>query len=189
MAPTDDELMRRVAAGQEAAFDLLVGRWQGEVIRLLWRLTGSREDAEDLAQETFLRVLRSAPRYRADGRFRAWLLSIATNQARSWGRRRSILSWLPWRLERDRRPDPAPDPQQRLDAESDRQRVRAALARLPQRQREALVLRRFHELSLREIARVLDTSEGAVESLINRALKGLRRELSATEEDDDEPRR
>ena len=188
MQPSDDALMARVAAGSEAAFDLLVGRWQREVLRLLWRLTGSREEAEDLAQETFLRVWRSASRYRGDGRFRAWLLRIAANLARSRARRRALVSWLPWRAEADRRPDPAPDPLDDLAARQRRDRVQAALARLPARQREALVLRRFHDLPVREIATVLEISEGAVESLITRALRALRRDLAGNAEDDHETR-
>ncbi len=91
----DDELMARTAAGEEAAFRLLVDRWQRDVLAFLIHMTGSRDDAEDLAQETFVRVFRQAGNYRAEGRFRSWLLRIAGNLARSRHRRRRLLKWLP----------------------------------------------------------------------------------------------
>ena len=79
----DDRLMARGGQGDEEAFRLLVTRWERPVFAFLERMLGSREEAQDLGQETFVRVFQQARRYRAAGRFRSWLFRIAGNLARS----------------------------------------------------------------------------------------------------------
>lgn len=177
-APGDDELMARTAAGEEAAFRLLVDRWERDVLAFLVHMTGSRDDAEDLAQETFVRVFRQAGSYRAEGRFRSWLLRIAGNLARSRHRRRRILKWLPLDLERHDVAAATPPADRDLEAEQEAAAVRAAIARLPERQRQALVLHRFQGLRYVEVAEAMGTSLAGVESLIQRALAGLRADLA-----------
>jgi RNA polymerase sigma-70 factor (ECF subfamily) len=174
----DDELMMRIATGEEAAFRLLVERWEGPVHAFLWRMTGSREEAQDLTQDTFLKVHVNAARYRPEDRFRSWLFRIAGNLARSWGRRRGIVGWIHYDPVRHEQPSARPGPDDLLQQSETGRRVHAALAELPARQRQALVLRKFHELSQREIAEAMGTTEGAVESLLIRALAALRRILA-----------
>ncbi len=175
---SDDELMARTAAGEEAAFRLLVDRWQGDVLAFLAHMTGSRDDAEDLAQETFVRVFRQAGRYRAEGRFRSWLLRIAGNLARSRARRRRLLQWLPLDLERHDVAAATPGADRGVESEQTSRMVREAIARLPERQRQALVLHRFGGLRYTEVADTMGTSLAGVESLIQRALAGLRSDLA-----------
>lgn len=174
----DDALMARTAQGEEAAFGLLVLRWEADVRAFLVSMLGSIEEAEDLAQETFVKVHRQAGRYRGEGRFRSWLLRIAGNLARSRLRRRKILRWVSFDTARHDPPD------ERLAADEDlqvRQRaaaVRAALAELPDRQRQALVLHRYQGLKYKEIATAMGTTVPGVESLIQRALASLRGQLA-----------
>jgi RNA polymerase sigma-70 factor (ECF subfamily) len=177
-APGDDALMARTAAGEEAAFRLLVDRWERDVLAFLVHMTGSRDDAEDLAQETFVRVFRQAHSYRAEGRFRSWLLRIAGNLARSRHRRRRLLKWLPLDLERHDVAATTPSADRQLEAEQTASVVRAAITRLPERQRQALVLHRFQGLRYVEVADAMGTSLAGVESLIQRALAGLRADLA-----------
>jgi len=174
----DDELMTRIATGEEAAFRLLVERWEAPVHAFLWRMTGSREEAEDLTQDTFLKIHVSAARYVPEGRFRSWLFRIAGNLARSWGRRRRIVGWIRWDPDLHERASTRPGPDDELQRSETAGRIRTALAGLPERQREALILRKFHELSQREIAEAMGVTEGAVESLLIRALAGLRKTLA-----------
>ncbi|MBK7188937.1 MAG: sigma-70 family RNA polymerase sigma factor [bacterium] len=174
----DDELMARTAAGEEAAFRLLVDRWQRDVLAFLIHMTGSRDDAEDLAQETFVRVFRQAGNYRAEGRFRSWLLRIAGNLARSRHRRRRLLKWLPLDTEKHDVASSLPAADRGIEAEQTAQVVRAAIARLPERQRQALVLHRFQGLRYAEVAEAMGTTLPGVESLIQRALAGLRTDLA-----------
>jgi RNA polymerase sigma-70 factor (ECF subfamily) len=174
----DDDLMAGIAAGEEAAFRLLVDRWERDVLAFLIHMTGSRDDAEDLAQETFVRVFRQAGRYRPEGKFRSWLLRIAGNLARSRQRRRRLLKWLPLDTERHDVASSTPGADRGLEVEQTAQIVRAAVARLPERQRQALVLHRFQGLRYAEVADAMDTTLASVESLIQRALAGLRTDLA-----------
>jgi len=173
----DDALLRRTAHGDEEAFRLLVERWQGPVYRFLARMLASPEEARDAAQETFVRVFRHAPRYRAGGQFRAWLFRIAGNLARSALRRRKLLGWVPFDLARHDRPAVGEDALEQLARDERRRAVRRALARLPQRQRQAVLLRRYEGMTQQEIAAALQTTEAAVESLLQRARRQLARAL------------
>ena len=91
----DDVLMERTARNEEAAFRLLVQRWEKEVLAFLIHMLGSLEEAEDLVQDTFVKVYHQAGRYRPEGKFRSWLFRISGNLGRSRLRRRKILRWLP----------------------------------------------------------------------------------------------
>ena len=174
----DDVLMQRTARGEEAAFRLLVQRWEKEVLAFLIYMLGSHEEAEDLVQDTLVKVYRQAGRYRPEGKFRSWLFRIAGNLARSRLRRRKILRWVNFdRTEHDQA-DGGPGPQQQLEEKESVIAVRAALAGLPHRQRQALLLHRYQGLKYREIAEAMGTTVPGVESLIQRALAALRNELA-----------
>lgn len=174
----DDQLMARGAQGDEEAFRLLVMRWERPVFAFLERMLRSREEAQDLGQETFVRVFEQSGRYRASGRFRSWLFRIAGNLARSRLRRRRIVGWVPFDPFRHDRASEEPGAEERTLQGERRRAVREALARLPERQREALVLRRYHDLSQEEIAAAMDTTVAAVESLLSRAMATLRTRLA-----------
>ena len=174
----DDALMARTAQGQEVAFHLLVRRWEPDLHRFLVHMLGSVEEAEDLLQDTFVKVYHQAPGYRAEGKFRSWVLKIAGNLARSRLRRRRLLRWIPFEMESHEKTDPEPRADDRLQAEQTSAAVQDALSRLPARQREALVLHRFQGLRYREVAEVLGTTLPGVESLIQRAMQALKQELS-----------
>ena len=169
------------AQGDEDAFRILVQRWEKPVMAFLERMLGSREDAEDLGQETFFRVCRQAGRYRASGQFRSWLFRIAGNLARSRLRRRRILEWVHFEPGRHDVTTESVPPDRELEREESRRIVRAALDKLPDRQRQAVLLRRYEGLSHREIASALGTTVPAVESLLHRALAALRKDLAGTE--------
>jgi RNA polymerase sigma-70 factor (ECF subfamily) len=174
----DDDLMRSTAEGDEGAFRLLVERWEQPIFRFLDRMLASREEAEDACQETFLRVYQQAKRYRPEGQFRSWLFRIAGNLARSKLRRDRVLRWVHLEPGLHDRPDPRAGPDRALEREENRRAVREALAKLPARQREAVLLQRYEEMSYREIAAAMDVSVPAVESLLQRATVSLRRTLA-----------
>jgi RNA polymerase sigma-70 factor (ECF subfamily) len=172
--------MERGAQGNEEAFRLLVRRWERPVFAFLERMLGSREEAQDLGQETFLRMCREAGRYRATGRFKSWLFRIAGNLARSRLRRRKLVAWVRFDPSEHDRPSSQETPEQSLEREEAREGVRRALGRLPDRQREAILLRQYQEMSYREIAEAMGTSVSAVESLLSRGMRALGRELKGT---------
>ena len=173
-----DVLMERTARDEEAAFRLLVQRWEKEVLAFLIHMLGSMEEAEDLVQDTFVKVYHQAGRYRPEGKFRSWLFRIAGNLARSRLRRRKILRWVNFdRTEHDQAGSD-PDPQQQLEQKESVAAVREGLAGLPDRQREALVLHRYQGMKYTEIAAAMGTTVPGIESLIQRAMAGLRKSLA-----------
>lgn len=174
----DDALMARTARGEEAAFRLLVQRWEGDVRAFLIHMLGSVEEAEDLTQETFVKVYGQAPRFRSEGRFRSWLFRIAGNLARSRLRRRRILRWVSFDPRAHDVADRRAEPDEDLAARERAAAVRAAVAALPERQRQALTLHRYQGMKYREIAEVMGTTVPGVESLIQRALASLRGRLA-----------
>ena len=169
--------------GDESAFRKLVEHNQTKVYAIAYRIIRDHALAEDLTQEAFLRVFRTADRYRPMAKFSTWLYRIAANVAlnalRSRRRVRMGTIELPdseddtvWRREvrDDRQSPPAAD----LDADELRSRIDAAIAALPEHQRIALTLSRFEKLSYYEIADILDCSTMAVKSLLSRARCNLR---------------
>jgi RNA polymerase sigma-70 factor (ECF subfamily) len=175
---TDDDLMAGTARGEEAAFRQLVQRWEGPIFAFLQRMLDSPEDALDLSQETFLRVHAQARRYEPAGRFRGWLFRIAGNLARSWLRRKRTLRWIRFDPARHDQPSSHADAARSLERQETRRQVRDALARLPDRQRQAVLLRRYEGLGYSEIATALGTTVPAVESLLQRAMARLRKDLA-----------
>lgn len=173
---SDAELMARVARTDRDAFAALITRHQDYVLRLAYRFVGRWDVAEDLAQETFLRVYHAAAGYRPTAAFPTWLYRIVLNLCRDWRRGQTYRQYSP--LDRQAGASGNDDRASLEDAEV-AARVQAAIAALPDAQREALVLHRYGELSHREIAAVLGKSESAIESYLVRAYANLRKSLSA----------
>lgn len=187
----DAALMARVRAGDRDAFAELVDRHKDPLVGYLARLTGSPDRAQDLAQETFLRLYRAAGSYRERGQLTAFLYRIATNLVRSEARRERRWRLLAPRLGVSGRPGPgggafadgtpgaeaAEGPRRLLRRELQR-RLAGALAVLPLELRAPLVLYEIEEWSQRDIARALGCREGTVKSRLFRARHRLRRELA-----------
>lgn len=172
--------MRRSGAGDEAAFRELVERHQSLVRGTLYRMLPSEGDAEDLAQQVFVRVWQAAPRYRPEAKFTTWLLTILRNLVFNDSRRRSRARFFSWQDDRNELPpaEPAASPMDRPDVQQHSRElgeaVELALRELPEKQRLALVLHRFEGLPHEEVARVLGTSVSSTKSLIFRARESLR---------------
>lgn len=165
----DDQLMAAVATGDRSAFRCLVDRHHRTAWAVALRYTGNPHDAADLVQDTFLTLFSKAPAYRPRGRFRSYLLCILVNRAISARRRQQPLPLEP----RDQ-PSGDPDGEAILDRAETNARISTMLARLPERQRMALVLRYYEDLSYDEIAQALSVSPKAVERLLHRGRLTLR---------------
>jgi RNA polymerase sigma-70 factor (ECF subfamily) len=176
-AESDEKLMLRVGQGDRRAFDEIVRRYNSRMINLAYQITGDRDLAEDIGQETFLRAYRSASRYREISKFSTWLYTIAINLCRNELRRRKFrmfsLEGMAEREESDRLRIDIADESMKPDVDLERKEigrlVRGAIARLPEKFRTALVLRDIQGLSYEEIGDVLGLAEGTVKSRINRA--------------------
>jgi len=181
---TDDlELMARVRGGDTDAFAVLVGRHQHRVIGTIARMLGSPDEAEDLAQQVFVRVWRSAPRWEPNARFTTWLLTITRNlvfnEVRRRSRSRTIPLDEPGEYGTREYPDPATNtPEDDLRVAELQQAIDQAIQSLPEQPRMALILRRYEEMPYEEIAAVLGTTVPAVKSMLFRARSELRERLA-----------
>jgi RNA polymerase sigma-70 factor (ECF subfamily) len=175
---TDAELMARVRAGDRDAFADLVERHKDAVVNYLTRLTGNRDRAEDLGQETFLRLYRSVAGYVEQGYLRAYLFRIATNLVRSEERRERRQRLLLPLLGGD--PDRSePLAHTSLLRQELQRELQAAVARLPLRYRVPLVLHEIEGWSYADIAVELDCREGTIKSRIHRGRQSLKRQLES----------
>ena len=167
----DAELVARMGQGDETAFRLLIDRKLPRLHALAQRLLGAAGEADDVAQEALLRAWRQAPRWRPGvARFDTWLHRVVLNLCTDIQRRhREVVMAEP-----PDQADPAPLADQAMQREETARRVQQALARLPPRQREAIVLQTYQGLSNIEIAAVLEISVEALESLLSRGRRMLR---------------
>lgn len=174
---TDDAdigLVAQAQAGDTRAFAALVRQYQNRVFRFILRLSANREDAMDLTQETFMKAYQALPAWKPQAQFRTWLLRIAHNTTLDLLRRRQRVSFESYdELAADQqgpaRPDPAPQPDERLADRQSIQLLDRALRELPLEHREILLLRELEDLSYAEIASTLDIAEGTVKSRLARA--------------------
>lgn len=193
----DSALMRRLQAGEEAALGLLMARWELRTKAVIGRLVLNATEADDLAQETFVRVWQQRLRFRPEAEFRPWLFAIAVNLARNrlrWWRRRPSVALDAWSESGagsssgagvgagGKEVDGAlatssPAGAAALERDERAAAVRDAIASLPSELREALVLFEYEELSQIEIAAVVGATPKAVETRIHRAREKLRARL------------
>ena len=178
----DIRLMGLASAGDMAAFEQLVERHQRLVVGTVGRMLGTNSDAEDIAQQVFVRVWKNLKRYEPRAKFTTWLLKITRNLVFNELRRRSRHPAVPLQSETDEEERPLKDenavsPDATLLEHELQEAVDAAIAQLPETQRMAVILRRYEELSYEEIAEALDQSVSAVKSLLFRARTELRESL------------
>lgn len=181
MQPSDTDLVEQAQAGSQDAFAALVERYQGKVYNLALRLTGSPEDAADVAQEAFLKAWRGLPSFQWESNFYTWLYKLTHNAGIDFLRRRKRQQEAESSLSLDGAdsglaaltPDPSPSPQQQLEHKELQAALSQGLARLSPDHRQALSLR-LSGLSYAEIAQVLSVEEGTVKSRIARARLSLR---------------
>lgn len=181
----DLSLVRRVQAGERAAYDLLVLKYQHKVVKLVMRYTRNPADAEDIAQEAFIKAYRALPQFRGDSAFYTWLYRIAINTAKNAlaARERNPVAYQIDLQESEESPDliarlKDPDTPEGLAlTEEIRGTVNAAIDALPEDLRTAIVLRELEGLSYEEIAAAMDCPVGTVRSRIFRAREAIDKRL------------
>jgi RNA polymerase sigma-70 factor, ECF subfamily len=190
MARTDVQLMLDVKAGDEQSFALLLHRYRTPLVNFLYRMVRNREQAEDLAQEVFIRVYRARADYVPSAKFTTWLFRIATNLALNSVRdtrhqRMEVSLDAPVTMDSEegdeRQIDVAeknPNIEEHLVQEAQRDMIRHAIDKLPEKQRAAVLLHKYQDLDYGEISKILSCSESALKSLLFRAYETLRVELA-----------
>jgi RNA polymerase sigma-70 factor (ECF subfamily) len=177
--PPEPEIawMARIKEGDMEAFRMLVETHQARVIGTISKMLGSDAEAEDLAQQVFIRIWKSAPRYRPTAKFTTWLFRITRNLVFNELRRKRHFV---------ENPEEVGEPVERVEKEPDQvllegelqKAIQAAINQLPESQRMAIILRRYEEMSYEDIAKVMETTVPAVKSILFRARAELREKLA-----------
>jgi len=174
-------LVERARRGDSVAYEALVRAHQDIAFRTACLFAGSAADAEEAAQEAFVKAWRALPRFRAGAPFRPWLLAIVGNEARNRRRAAGRRAGLAARAAQERGSGgAAPSPEAALLAGGDRSALLAALMALDERDRAVIACRHLLDLSERETAEVLGCRRGTVKSRLSRALERMRAELERT---------
>jgi RNA polymerase sigma-70 factor (ECF subfamily) len=173
---TDAELVAASLAGDPSAFDTLVERHRRNVYHVCYRFVGNHEDASDLTQDVFLRAFRALRRFKGQSAFGTWLYRIAVNVSLN---RVSVKMPQSEPIEARQHVDTRSDaPGDRILRDERAARVRAAIAKLPRKQRASLILRMYHDMSHQEIADTLGSTVGAVKANVFHALQNLKKLLT-----------
>ncbi len=178
---SDEALMLRFGEGDASAFEALLGRYEKRVFCFIRRYVLDDQTASDLLQDTFMRVIRSANRYEPSAKFSTWILRIARNLCTDFSRRKKPENVMKKTAKNEKVLDQLmtrdPNADDRIHNLEIRQRIEEAIKQLPTKQREVFVLRQMLDLSFREIASIVETSENTVKSRMRYALEALRLEL------------
>ena len=183
---SDAEMMLRVKAGDDAAFDYLVQKYRRPIIGFMYRMAHNAAAAEDLAQEVFLRVYRSRGSYEPSAKFSTWLYRIATNLGVNFARDtrherpENVMNLDEPDTDTGQAPDladKAPNVEEEILRRERLAAIRQKVEALPERQRMAVLMHKYQQMDYRQIAEVLKLSESATKSLLFRAYETLRQEL------------
>jgi len=182
MAASDEELVATVQAGDASAFDELVLRWETKIRGAAYRVLGSEEEAYDVVQEALLKAYRGLPGFKREARFSSWLYQIALNLCRDRlrrrrGRQQVSLDELPEAVASGALGRGGPSALELVESSDLRRRVAAAVAALPDEQREVIVLKEYEGLTFVEIAHVLELPVSTVKTRLYRGLGQLRTSL------------
>jgi RNA polymerase sigma-70 factor (ECF subfamily) len=185
---TDDlDIIRNILQGKQNEYRILIDRYQAMVFRTCMGFLHHKDDADDLTQDVFIQAYQALPNFKGDASFSTWLYRIAINASLNMARKSSknyLLQRLESMLGNEKVREftlPAPDnenPENILIQNEYREWVQKALNSLPENQRIAIVLSKYDDLPQKEIAAIMNTTEGAVEALIQRAKSNLREKLS-----------
>jgi RNA polymerase sigma-70 factor (ECF subfamily) len=177
----DSDLIFRAAGGDPTAFQALVERHRSMVYRVAYQFAGNHHDAEDIAQEVFIKVYRSLGKFRQDAQLSSWLYRIVMNACIDHRRRHAFTGSAPFGEEAEQKlanaPEEGPGPEDHAYAGELGQVLESAVARLPHGQRIVFIMRHHHGLKLAEIAKALGLAEGTVKRQLHAAVHRLRQAL------------
>jgi len=159
-------------------FEELVNTYQSMVVNLCYNMTGSHEDAEDLAQDVFIKVWEKASKFRGESSLQTWIYRVAINTSLNFTRKRKFNTFFESIESIFESTGNQDNPQKRLESIEQENQVQSAIQTLPENQRIALTLKTFKDHSYAEISEIMDISISSVESLIFRAKKNLKKKLA-----------
>jgi RNA polymerase sigma-70 factor (ECF subfamily) len=181
--PSDEELIERFQHGDLYAFDMIVRRYKDQLLNFVYRFVGNMEEAEDIVQETFLRVYRNRQAYKRIAKFSTWIYTIAGNLARTELRKRKrrrifSISDLGYEDKDYEISDEVFNPESHVDSRIQEEIIQREINKLPPKFREVIILRDVQELSYEEISKILNVPIGTVKSRVNRGRLKLQDRLT-----------
>ena len=187
MAQNEQVLVDRFCGGDATAFHELVGQYKKKIYYLAYDITGDHHEAEDISQEVFMKMFRSLKTFRRDAKMSSWLYQIAVNTSidslrkKSSKPKRSIEEFDQINIQEQVAGSIAQslDPQKRAEASQIQHQISQALQNISPKERTVFVMRHYNDLKLNEIAEILNVTIGTVKSLLFRAIRKLRKELSS----------
>jgi len=182
----DEKLVDSIRKGHPRRYFKIVERYQGKLFAYLYRLIGSKEEAEDLLQDVFIKAYRHLDSFDTKRKFSSWIYRIAHNEAVNFMKRRRLKKFVSWeevtsakdKLEMAGTED---DPEKIWSRKEERNKVNLAIEKLPQKYRQVLMLRYFNNNSYEEIGKIIDKPLNTVGTLLNRAKKRLLAEIIKSE--------
>jgi RNA polymerase sigma-70 factor (ECF subfamily) len=189
MEENETNLIERVCSGDIYAFQEIVERYKKKVYYIAYDIVGDHHEAEDISQEVFIKMYRALSRFRKDAKMSSWLFQIAVNTSIDSLRRRKAkprinvedIELAGVREQTLESASPEANPERRAVATLMQEHINQALHKITPQERVVFVMRHYNEFKIREIADVLEVSSGTVKSLLFRALKKLRKELSSSQ--------
>lgn len=180
--PTDEELIERFQKGDMYAFDLIVKRYKDQLLNFVYRFLGDRAEAEDVVQETFLRVFRNRKAYKKVAKFSTWIYTISGNLAKTELRKRKrrnvhSISEMGFENKDYEISDETANPEKRIDSLMKEEIIEREIMALPPKFREVIILRDIQELSYEEISKIIKVPIGTVKSRVNRGRLKLQEKL------------
>ena len=176
---SDADLLAAAARRDAAAFGRLITKYHGMVYRVVWRITNGNAESEDIAQEAFLKLWNNPAQLREAGALKGWLARVAHNMAMDWFRNRNSGA----NLEDIEIADQRPTVEDNLNRDWVTARINSAVAKLPERQRQAVTLVHFEHFSQSDAAQVMELSLDGFESLLARARRALKDQLADDRQD------
>ncbi|MBN2365670.1 MAG: sigma-70 family RNA polymerase sigma factor [Calditrichaeota bacterium] len=179
---SDEQLIARFQLGDVQAYDILVRRYKDQLLNFVYRFVGNRTDAEDIVQETFLRVYKNKHMYKEIAKFSTWVYTIAGNLAKTELRRRkrhkifSVSNFVNEERDYDI-PDKSHSPEKKVDSTIQEDIIQKAIEKLPSKFREVIILRDIQGFAYEEISQILDIPLGTVKSRVNRGRLKLQEDL------------
>lgn len=175
---SDEQLIHEILSGDTSAFKTLMEKYQLQVFRTVMGFVHVKEDAEDITQDIFVKVYQSLTSFKGESEFSTWLYRVTVNMSINFITRNRKNRLLQSLEDVFTKPSSEKTPLEQLEESERDQRIRKAIDSLPEKQRTAFILSKYEELPQKTIASVMNTSEGAIEQLLQRAKNNLQRKLS-----------
>ncbi|MDP5274142.1 RNA polymerase sigma factor [Chengkuizengella axinellae] len=175
---TDHELIQEIQGGSDAATEVLVKKYYNIIYAFIYRKTGDKHLAYDLTQEVFIKMMKNIPSYSTKkGNFKSWLFTIAVNHCRDYFKSKSFRTASKIDELDDQIPSDSRDIHYIFENKEKRKEIKQAIDELPDYQKEAILLKYYHDLKIKEIAKITDANESTVKSRLKQGLSKLKSSL------------